>query len=138
MRTYKIDRCRIASRIRKAGLQGVVIALPLVLTAGCVSDPVIDRKGADLVHYEEHLRECEGYTGDVQQGKIIGSRIAGYAVAGALIGAIFGDHRAASDFAASGVVQGGVDGIMVSEADKAKVVASCLERRGYAVLNKPS
>lgn len=125
---------RLRSAEPKAVLQLFVGGLALSLLAGCVGQPIVDRKGVDPVAYQRDLTECEGYARQVSVGQKAGAGAAGGAAVGAVIGAILGGVTT-GEGAAVGAVQGGVRGTASGARERSQVVRNCLRNRGYSVLN---
>ena len=73
---------------------------------------IVDMKGVDPVQYNADLHECMAYADQVDTAGKVGGNAAGGAVVG-----------------------GGARGVEQTAAERHQVVANCLRRRGYAVLN---
>jgi outer membrane lipoprotein SlyB len=96
---------------------------------------IVDMKGVDPVQYNADLHECMAYADQVDAAGKVGGNAAGGAVVGGAIGAIFGGPEGAARGAGAGAVGGGARGVEQTVAERHQVVANCLRRRGYAVLN---
>lgn len=113
------------------------LLLACALMSGCVAQPyrpVVDT-GVPIGDYEQDLAACQQFAAQrpVANGAA-GGAIAG-AIFGALIGAAFGLHGSnLGQVAASGAVSGGAQGAGNAAATQQRIIASCMEHRGYAVL----
>ena len=96
---------------------------------------IVDMKGVDQAQYHTDLNECMAYANEVDTAGKVGGNAAGGAVVGGVVGAIFGGPEGAARGAGAGVVGGGARGVEQTVGERHQVVANCLRRRGYAVLN---
>lgn len=112
------------------------LAPAVLLAAACAGNgPIVDTKNIDRGRYEQDLKECETYAGQVNTGAAAGKSAAAGAVVGGIIGAIVGNSTTVVQSAGVGGVLGGAKGAASSEQSKDQVVKSCLRGRGYSVLN---
>ena len=110
-------------------------AVLILLISACAHQPIIDRKGVNMVQYQQDLQECRAYADEVALGqKAVGGAAAG-AVVGAAIGAAVGNSNTAKRAAGAGAVAGASKGTARGAREKRQVINNCLRNRGYAVLN---
>jgi len=113
----------------------VITVATLFFVVGCASNKVIiDRKGVDMVQYEQDLMECRQYAEEINTGEEVAKGAARGAVVGGLIGAAIGNSRTVGKIGGAGAVHGASRGVSKAEFDKEKVVRKCLRGRGYKVL----
>lgn len=108
-----------------------------LLCAGCAASayrPVVDT-GVSRGNYEDDVFDCQ----QLAEQRPAAEKVAGGAVAGAAIGAIFGlavglRGDDVAHLAAWGAATGGLEGAGWGTAEQRGIVARCMEGRGYAVL----
>jgi outer membrane lipoprotein SlyB len=118
-------------------------ALMLVLLfSGCStiedltgSNPIIDRQGVNLAHYDQNLIECQQYANEVEIARKAGTGAIGGAVIGGVFGAVLGNSNTAKRGAGVGVVGGAAKGVGQGLHEREAVIKRCLTGRGYRVLN---
>lgn len=119
----------------------IALLILVALTSACSSHKsppggvIVDMKGVDPAQYNADLHECMAYADQVDTAGKVGGNAAGGAVVGGAIGAIFGGAEGAARGAGAGAVTGGARGVEQTVGERHQVVANCLRRRGYAVLN---
>jgi uncharacterized protein YcfJ len=96
---------------------------------------IVDMKGVDRAQYRKDLEECTAYADQVDATGKVSGNAAGGAVVGGAIGAIFGGAEGAARGAGAGAVGGGARGVDQTVNERHQVVRSCLQHRGYVVLN---
>ena len=116
------------------------IVVVVLAVSGCKShgpggNVIVDMKGVNPAQYQADLNECQAYAQQVDTGGNVGGNAAGGAVVGGAIGAIFGGPEGAARGAGAGAVTGGARGVEQTAGERHQVVANCLRRRGYSVLN---
>lgn len=118
----------------------LILLSSVILATGCAGKHrshgvIIDSKGVDMQKYQLDLEECSQYAQQVNTGE----RVAGGAVAGAVVtgavGAAVGDSDTAKRGAGAGAILGATKGLGSGEREKRQVVKNCLRGRGYRVLN---
>jgi outer membrane lipoprotein SlyB len=129
---------RIEEQFMKPIPASVVVSIVISLSlAGCASNKiVIDKKGVDMVAYDNDLAECRAYAEETDSvGAEATKGAAAGAVVGAAIGAVLGNGNTAAKGAGVGAISGSLHGAQRSNAEKLKIVKTCLRGRGYKVLN---
>lgn len=105
-------------------------------TTGANYAPLVDMRGRDSVQYDSDLRDCQAYAATQTDA---GSA----AVAGAVIGALFGVALLAAgggrggfgnEVAGVGALAGGLSAANAAEGGQRAVVSRCLAGRGWSVL----
>lgn len=120
----------------------IAIISILLLTACAGHRPIIDSKGVDMVAYEQDLKECQAYAGQVSPGKtaaiggLIGAGIG--ATVGVIIGVALNSHRLAGRLAVAGAALGGMrgatEGAAAGGGSQVAIINECMTGRGYHVL----
>ncbi len=120
----------------KNALLSILLSIPFVMfVSGCVSDPIVDKRGVDEQKYQADLAECRSYADEVNSPAEGAKQGVVGAVVGGAVGAILDDrHTSAGEGAAVGAVLGTTRGVSEGEARKERVVFNCLKGRGYRVL----
>ncbi len=113
----------------------LIAALPLLPACTTTDEIIIDRKGVNMVAYEQDLAECREYAQAVKTGEKGARGAASSAVVGGAVGAILGGPEGAARGAGVGAVTGGAKGVAEGEREEMQVVKRCLAGRGYRVLN---
>jgi len=119
---------------------GVISVSAAALLTGCASTgsnfrPIVDNKGVDLNRYEVDLQECQVYA---KQTANAGKSAAAGAAAGAALGLALaligggGYKKGAS--AGAGALVGGVSAGAQGETNQRNIIRTCLNGRGYKVL----
>ena len=130
---------------------GLTLSIALMATACVTTDPtrvVIDPQYSvdGGANYQRDRAECadlaynaypEGSGAQDAAGNAVAGAAGGAAI-GAILGAIFGGD--VSNSAGAGAALGGISGLAGSagevDARRAQIIRNCLDRRGYAVLDR--
>lgn len=120
----------------------LLVLLSTLLLASCSSiedltgnNPIIDKQGVNLAHYEADLLQCQNYADDVAIAQKAGSGAVAGAVVGGVFGAVVGNSDTAKKGAGIGAVGGGARGVGEGIRERDQVIKRCLIGRGYRVLN---
>ncbi len=109
-----------------------VLVFTLALASCATYRPTIDTKGVESAKYEQDLRECQAYAGDMSPASEAAGGAAVVAGIAAALGAIIGADVGTS--AAAGAVLGGVSGLGRGTGAQIATINNCLRGRGYSVL----
>lgn len=99
------------------------------------NNPIIDKQGVNLAHYDADLDECKRYADEVAIAQKAGAGAVSGAVVGGVFGAVIGNSGTAQTGAGIGAVGGGARGVGEGLRERERVIKRCLIGRGYSVLN---
>jgi outer membrane lipoprotein SlyB len=115
----------------------VALVSALVLTSACTTtdEIIIDKKGVNMVQYEQDLAECRAYSSEVKTSEKAARGAVSGAVVGGAIGAVVDGSDGAARGAGVGAISGGAKGANQGGREEVQVVKNCLRGRGYRLLN---
>jgi outer membrane lipoprotein SlyB len=123
-------------------MKKTIAILVCIALAGCASRgmgqqyrPIVDTKGKDLNQYDRDLGECQAYAAEAAgAGEQAAAGAVGGAIFGALLAVAAGGGYNRGQFARVGALTAGVSGAAKGETDQRNVIRTCLNNRGYSVL----
>lgn len=117
----------------------LIVAILISSLVGCAGAnyiPVIDSRGVNQQQYYTDLAECQRFA---TQRASAGEQAAVGAAVGAGIGLLFAillkDRRAQGQYMAAGALGGASGGAVRGETDQRTIIKTCMQNRGYSVLN---
>ena len=109
-----------------------------VLLNGCASyRPLVDQRSVSSPRkYEHDLHDCQRYAAQVSPGQsALAGALFGALLGAAISGALGGDRYVTEHVAAVGAVQGAAEGAAGGADAQIDIIRSCMNERGYAVLD---
>ena len=127
-------------------MKRVLMGIAAVALSACAAqtyDPVVDTGNADSAQYQQDLYECRQYaeqvnpTGEAAENALIGAGAGAVlgVVTGALVGGVGIGEGAAIGGALGGLGGAGHGALQGTEQQK-RIIADCLQGRGYNVLDR--